>query len=140
MIIKEEIKNKLKELTKNNSIFIVDVKNNNRGIIVHLDTKEGIKLKECSDIHRKLHDEFGENMEDINLEVSSPGLTTPFKVLEQYLKNIGNEIQVIENDGGQYIGKLLSANEQNIELELKNKEKTIEKINPSNIKKTTLVF
>jgi len=140
MIIKEDIKIKLEEIIKDTPIFIVELKNNNNKIIIYLDTKEGIKLKECSGIHKNLKKAFEEAMEDITLEVSSPGLSSPFKVFEQYSKNIGKEIQVIENDGVQSIGKLLFANKQNIELELKDKEKTIERIEFSNIKKTTLVF
>jgi len=140
MITKEDIKNKLEEILKDSPIFIVELKNNNNKIIIHLDTNEGIKLKECSAVNRSLNEAFGEAMDDITLEVSSPGLSSAFKVFEQYSKNIGNDIQIIENDGVQHLGKLLSANKQNLELELKNKEKTIEKIEFSNIKRTTLVF
>ncbi len=140
MVTKEDVKIKLEEILIDSPIFIVELKNNNNKIIVHLDTKEGIKLKECSGVHRSLNEAFGEAMDNVTLEVSSPGLSSAFKVFEQYSKNIGRDVQIVENDGGQYIGKLLLANEQNLELELKNKEKTIEKIEFSNIKKTTLVF
>ena len=45
-------------------------------------------------------------VEDYELEVGSAGLTAPFKVLQQYLKNVGNEVEVLTADGRKFTGIL----------------------------------
>ncbi len=37
------------------------------------------------------------------------GITSPFKVVRQYQKNIGNEVEVIARDGRKYTGVLREA-------------------------------
>jgi ribosome maturation factor RimP len=61
--------------------------------------------------------------EDFELNVMSPGLTEPFKILRQYQKNIDKQIDVVTKEGKKLTGKLISANEEGIELESKVKEK-----------------
>jgi len=59
--------------------------------------------------------------EDFELEVSSPGLTEPFKVMEQYHKNCGRQVDVVKRDGQKIIGLLQHADEEGIVLEVKTK-------------------
>ena len=49
---------------------------------------------------------FDREEEDYELEVGSAGLTSPFKVKGQYVKNIGNEVEVLAADGKKYKGVL----------------------------------
>jgi ribosome maturation factor RimP len=54
---------------------------------------------------------------DFSLEVSSPGLDEPLKLHRQYIKNIGRYVEIMDKEGGQKEGKLLSATDTEIVLE-----------------------
>ena len=69
---------------------------------------------------------------DFSLEVSSPGIDEPLKLLRQYHKNIGRNVEVITNDGNKQEGKLISVNEDAITIEYtegKNKKAVIKNSN-----------
>jgi ribosome maturation factor RimP len=61
-------------------------------------------------------------VEDYSLEVSSPDLMKPLKVLRQYMKNIGRTVQVKLNDKSKCEGLLQSASESGITLLTASKE------------------
>ena len=61
--------------------------------------------------------------EDFELNVMSPGLSEPFKILRQYQKNIGKQVDVVSKEGKKLSGKLLKASDMGIELETKTKER-----------------
>ena len=52
---------------------------------------EGVTIEECAKVSRIIESGLDREIEDFELEVSSPGLNSPFKVLPQYFKNIGKE-------------------------------------------------
>jgi ribosome maturation factor RimP len=54
---------------------------------------------------------------DFSLEVSSPGLDEPLKLLRQYKKNIGRDVEVTMNDEVKKEGKLTAVTEENITIE-----------------------
>ena len=60
--------------------------------------------------------------ENFELEVSSPGLDQPFKVLQQYQKYMGKAVEVKLADGQKVEGKLLEVNPNGIYLEQQTKE------------------
>jgi len=51
-------------------------------------------------------------VEDYELEVGSAGLSSPFKVLKQYQKNIGNEVEVLTKAGQKICAVLKDATEE----------------------------
>jgi ribosome maturation factor RimP len=55
---------------------------------------------------------------DFSLEVSSPGIDEPLKLLRQYKKNIGRTVAVTGNDNSLKEGKLAGVNENSITLEI----------------------
>ena len=61
--------------------------------------------------------------EDFELNVMSPGLTEPFKILRQYKKNIGQQVDIVTKENKKINGKLISVNDLSILLETKTKEK-----------------
>ncbi len=129
-------------------IFLVEIKikpiNN---IKIYLDADSGLGIEKCIKINRALY-KIMEEMAiypdgDFSLEVSSPGIEEPLKMHRQYLKNIGRWVEVILNDGAVKTGKLLSVNENEIEIEYtegKNKKAVIVKqdISFTDIKQTTV--
>jgi len=104
------------------AIFVVDVKVDGANkISVEVDKPEGITIEECVKISRAIESGLNRETEDFELEVSSPGLTEPFKVMEQYHKNCGRQVDVVKRDGQKIIGLLQHADEEGIVLEVKTK-------------------
>jgi ribosome maturation factor RimP len=73
-----------------------------------------------------LNEVLDRDVEDFSLEVSSPGLGTPFKVKQQYEMNTGRYIDVLLSDGSRVTGKLKSVQENGIVLQVKGNDKEIE--------------
>lgn len=88
---------------------------------IYLDADAGITIEACIKINRALRkqmDEAGMHEDgDYSLEVSSPGLTEPLKMLRQYHKNIGRYVEVTKTEGELIEGKLLAADDNGITLE-----------------------
>ena len=100
MTDKEHIKGLIEEFIKGTGLFLVAVKVSSANrITVLADKNEGITIEECVAIHRHIENNLDREKEDFELQVSSPGLDLPFGVIEQYIKNQGRKVEVIENDG-----------------------------------------
>ncbi len=105
--------------------FIVDisVKPGNK-ITILLDNDEGVSIGECAAMSRHVEFSLDRESEDFELNVMSPGLTEPFKILRQYKKYIQKQVDVVTKENKKLSGKLVSVNEEGIQLETKTKEKT----------------
>lgn len=88
-------------------IFVVDIKvSPANDIVVEIDSPDSIDVDTCAAITRRIEEVFDREAEDYSLEVGSAGLTAPFKVRGQYMKNIGNEVEVLTCDGRKLKGVL----------------------------------
>lgn len=126
MIEKSRIEDIIGSYIQDTDIFLVDIKVNTGNIIqVFLDKPTGITLNECSEISNYVISRLNKDIEDFELEISSPGLGTPFKVLKQYQKNINKEIDVVLTNGVKVKGLLKSVSEERIELEETVKQKNV---------------
>lgn len=92
-------------------------------IMVDLDNNSGVSITECVAVSRHIEGSLDREVQDFKLEVSSAGLDKPFRVLGQYLKNIGRKITVVTKESKNLKGTLLAANETEIELEQVKKNK-----------------
>lgn len=133
MIEKSKIQDLVKEFIKGTELFIVAVKvSSSNKITVLADTMEGITIDECAEIHRYIESNLDRDTEDFELQVSSPGLDLPFGVIEQYYKNEGKKVEVIDNDGPKYSGILKNVTNGGFELEtelkIKGKPKEVKDI------------
>ena len=87
-------------------------------IKVHADLNEGhITLAQIKTISRAIESALGEASEEYAIEVSSPGMFSPFKVDAQYRKNLGREVVVKHTDGLKSKGKLAAYDGTSITLE-----------------------
>jgi ribosome maturation factor RimP len=89
--------------------------------------EESVSVDDCANVSRDLSAIL--DVDDVvpgayTLEVSSPGMDEPLKVLPQYLKRIGKKVSVLTFDGMKREGTLLAANAEGIEME-ENKEMKI---------------
>ena len=123
MITKEKIQFIVEEVLSDDQ-FIVDITVGlGNAIAVSVDSDAGISVGECVQISRHIESSLDREVEDFSLEVSSPGLLSPLKVLRQYLKNTGREVEVVTISGEKQKGILRSADSAGFELEVVTKEK-----------------
>ncbi|MCZ4223767.1 ribosome assembly cofactor RimP [Pedobacter rhodius] len=108
-------------------LFLVEVKMlPNNKLIIHVDGDEGISIQDCVAISRHVgfHLEEENTIEQAyNLEVSSPGVGEPLKLIRQYNKNIGRTVSIKFAGGQKKEGKLLEVTDNNILIEESVKEK-----------------
>jgi ribosome maturation factor RimP len=81
--------------------FLVEMKERKEGarriLQVFVDTDDGITIAQCAEISRELGAELDAQntiSELYELEVSSPGIEKPLKLLRQYRKNLGRKFKV----------------------------------------------
>ena len=152
MITKAQIEGVLQEKLEEHNCFLVELKLEEGNVIsLEIDSLTGITVQECVAFSRAIEGELDREEEDFELKVSSPGLDKPFRVVEQYKKNLGREVKVIPIEGVVLKGKLVHVDEDGIQLEYSVKERiegrkkkeTIvkeEKVNFNNIKETTVII
>lgn len=105
-------------------VFIVSVRiKPTNNIKVFLDADNGINIDTSAKVNRSLYRIIEEKDwypdGNFSLEVSSPGLDEPLKLLRQFNKNIGRTVEVMLEDNSKLEGKLLQASEEAIEIEIK---------------------
>ncbi len=123
MIEKAKIKQLVGEKLDEN-MFLVDVSVNGRNVIhVFVDSFDGLTIDQCVAISRHVEHSLDRDEEDFELQVSSPGLTESFKVIEQYKKNKGREIEVVTAEGSKFEGVLFEVNPEGFVLETLTREK-----------------
>jgi len=124
MISKESIYQSVEQYLIDTEYYLVDVKvtPDNR-ISVEIDSFNGVSLDYCIEVHRYIESQFDREVEDYELEVSSAGLTEPFKVVKQYEKNIGNEVETQTKTGKKIVGVLVEASEKEFILQTDRAEK-----------------
>jgi len=113
--------------------FLVEVKiRPTNNIKVFLDGDKGISIEKCVVYNRQLYKMLESSglfpANDFSLELSSPGLDEPLKLLRQYHKNISRKVEVLLKDGVKTEGTLKEVSETGINVEEtrgRNKKKEI---------------
>ena len=113
--------------------FLVEVKiKPTNNVKVFLDGDNGISIEKCITYNRHLYKMIESSglfpADDFSLEVSSPGLDEPLKLMRQYHKNTGRKVEVLLKDGVKTEGVLKQVTESGIIIEEtrgKNKKKEI---------------
>lgn len=108
MIDKEKLRKAVDDAIQGKGVFVTDITvSPDNDIVVEIDSVDGVDLDTCADITRKIEAELpSRDEEDYSLEVGSAGVTAPFKVVEQYTKNLGKEVEVLTKDGRKVTGVL----------------------------------
>jgi len=147
MIDKDRIEKSVRDFISGTQLFLVSVRvSSSNRITIFADRKEGITIDECAGLHRYIEKELDRDTEDFELQVSSPGLGMPFGVIEQYYKNEGNKVTVVDNEGEKYSGTLKNVTAGGFDLEtevkIKGKVKELKEIsfNFDQIKTTKVVL
>lgn len=125
MIQNKYISDVVKEFINGTGLFTVEIsiKPGNH-ITILIDSMTGVTIEQCAELSRLINSSLNRDEEDYELEVSSPGLLHPFKVKEQYHKNIGHEVEILSANGQKSTGKLISVDENYFTTEIQKKVKT----------------
>jgi len=147
MIEKGKIESLVKDFLTDKDAFLVAVKVSSANkITILVDTKNGITIDECVGIHRHVEDSLDREIEDFELQVSSPGLDAPFNVIEQYYKNEGKKVEVMDTDGKCVTGILKNVTiggfDLDTEVKVKGKGKEVKTLsfNFDQIKTTRIIL
>ncbi|MDR0796642.1 MAG: ribosome assembly cofactor RimP [Tannerella sp.] len=115
MIEKEVVARLAKELLASSGCYLVDVTiRPGNLIVVEIDHDTAVGIDDCVALSRYIEDRLDRDVEDYELEVGSAGLGSPLKIFRQYLKNIGNEMEVSLKNGLKMCGVLKSADEKGV--------------------------
>lgn len=124
MISKGYIEGLVNEKIADTEYFIVDiVVSSSNQIRVEIDGDKGVKINDCVQISRHIEGNLDREEVDFELTVSSAGMDQPFKILRQYQRYLGRDVEVKTSNGEKLKGKLISANEERVEIETSRKEK-----------------
>ncbi|MEN8201809.1 MAG: ribosome assembly cofactor RimP [Bacteroidota bacterium] len=123
MINNETITDLVEQHIQGTDIFLVDVQvKAGNAIRIQVDRPDGISIDECVQISRYLNGQMDRDVEDYSLEVSSPGLGSPFKVKQQFEKNMGRPIDILFTDGTRTSGTLDAVSDEGVILQGKGRE------------------
>jgi ribosome maturation factor RimP len=111
---------------------------------VLIDRIGGLNITDCVELSRFIEGGLDREKDDFELSVSSPGADAPFKVLQQYQKNIGRNVKIITNNDQTVTGKLIKMEGDTIEIEpekgKKNKVAVPNTFEISNIKEIRVII
>ncbi|HHU34763.1 MAG TPA: ribosome assembly cofactor RimP [Bacteroidetes bacterium] len=147
MIEKSFIEELVHDFTDETEMFLVRIKvSSTNKITVFVDTRNGVTIDECVELHRHIEKNLDRETEDFELQVSSPGLDSSFIVIKQYYKNEGRKVEVVDEDGQKHSGILKNVTQGGFDLEtevkIKGKGKEIKPIsfNFEQVKTTKIVL
>ena len=115
---KEQIIQAVEQAVAERGCFLVEVTvSAANDIEIVIEKEEGIvDWDDCAAIDKVVHEAFDQDVEDYALTVSSAGLDRPFKVLRQFVKAIGTQVDVKFKGGKRIIATLTQASEDAIGL------------------------
>lgn len=124
MIDRQLLTTTVEDAIKDTPLFIVDITvTPDNSITVEIDSPDGLDIDTCAEITRKIESVFDRDIEDYSLEVGSAGLTAPFKVRGQYLKNVGNQVEVLTKGGVKLKGTLTDVGDDDFTVTVEKKVK-----------------
>jgi len=110
MLEKSNIKEIIEKAFEGSDFYLVDLTVSRSNLIqVFFDHPNGISLDDCARFSLLLNETLDREKEDFELQVSSPGLGQPLKVFRQYLKAVGQKLDIILVSGDKVRGTLLEA-------------------------------
>ena len=123
MINKQVLNTLVEEWLQNGDYFLVDIIfGGDDRIVIEIDHADGVWIEDCAELSRFLQEKLGDELGDYELEVGSAGLGQPFKVTQQYKNHIGDEVEVLGQDGLKVKGILKSVDNRNFTVTVQEKQ------------------
>ncbi len=124
MIDKDIVKKIVVEWLSTKDYFLTDLSvSTDDRIVVEIDHKEGVWIDDCVELSKFIEERLNREQEDYELEVGSAGIGQPFKVLQQYVNHIGDDVEALTQGGEKLKGVLKAANEDNFTITVQKKVK-----------------
>ena len=131
MIDKNVVKKIVDEWLEDKDYFLVDIMvSTDDKIVVEIDHADGVWIEDCVALSRYVEEHLSRDEEDYELEVGSAGLGQPFKVPQQYVNFVGQEVEVLDEDGKKYKGILKSVDGNDFVVTVREKVKVEGKKRP----------
>lgn len=84
--------------------------------MLSIDGDNGVAIEDCVALSRHVEFSLDRETEDFALNVSSAGIDMPLKLVRQYKKYIDKNLEITLKTGEKIAGRLLSADDDKIEL------------------------
>ncbi len=99
-------------------MFLVEIKQTpSNEIEVLIDSDSSVNIDSCVELNRLVNDAFDRDQEDFELTVASWGIGQPLKLLRQYKKMIGREVEIVLKNGAKLIAELKDADGNSVTVE-----------------------
>jgi len=123
MINKDVVKTFVEEWLQGNDYFLVDIIfGADDRIVIEIDHADGVWIEDCAELSRFLQEKMGDELGDYELEVGSAGIGQPFKVEQQYKNHIGDEVEVLQQDGQKQKGILKAVDGRQFTITVQEKQ------------------
>ena len=124
MIDKDIVKKIVDEWLSTKDYFLTDLSvSTDDRIVVEIDHKDGVWIDDCVELSKFIEERLNREQEDYELEVGSAGIGQPFKVLQQYVNHVGDDVEVLTQGGEKLKGVLKAANEDDFTITVQKKVK-----------------
>lgn len=118
MITKDQITALTNEALADSDRFLVEVKVKPNNVIeVYVDSDTAINIDHCVEISRFIESKLDRDVEDFELSVMSWGLSGALKMDRQLQKYVGKDVEVKTKELGKIQGKLVSFDEEKVEIQ-----------------------
>ena len=104
-LLNEKINKIALEAAENNGFFLIDLivrgNDKNRVIEVFIDGETNVSAGDCAKVSREINSELEDDpsLGAYRLDVSSPGVDRPLKLLKQYPKHIDRKFDITYTEG-----------------------------------------
>ena len=113
----------MEEWLQRGDYFLVDIQmGGDDRIVIEIDCADGVWIEDCAELSRFLQERMGDELGDYELEVGSAGLGQPFKVEQQYLNHVGDQVEVVTADGKKLSGTLKEVHDRTFTLTTQEKQ------------------
>ncbi len=110
------------EQMEGTDLFVVDVHvTPGNGIEVVVDSDTQVGIDRCVRLSREIEASLDREREDFELTVTSAGIGQPLRLLRQYRKLIGREVDVVLKRGDKWVATLIDATDETIVVEYQEK-------------------
>lgn len=124
MIKKEVVEDIINELIADTNLFLVEIKVSATNVIsILIDCMDGVNLEKCIILTKAFEGKLDREIEDYELSIASAGIGQAFQVHQQYVKNLGNDVEILTVDGKKYKGTLTELTEDGFIIVYEEKEK-----------------
>ncbi len=121
--IESKLLGEIQPVVEGQGYFLVDFSSGRNGgnlqVSIVIYKEDGITLADCTRVHKTIFPriELVENMRNIHLEVSSPGISRNIRHSNEFPVFIGKNVRILTEDDSEWIyGKITSADRVSISL------------------------